>query len=331
MFSDERLIFLVSQPRCGSTMLQVILAGLEPVYTTSEPWIMLHPVYALRETGHTAEYNAVIAHRALEDFTHHLPHGRASYLSALREMGLTLYGQASQSHGKSWFLDKTPRYYQILPELQEIFPKAWFIFLWRNPLAIFHSIAKTWVKGDLSLLRNFYNDLLVAPQKLIEGSRAPQIRSLSVHYETLVKDPGPTVEHICNWLGLPYSEDLLAYGTRPSLQGRYGDPTGLQKRTMPSGDSAEAWRTMADDTQLRQLALGYLRALGEETVQQMGYDFETLQAAMGSVDPGDTTLLTWEELINDPENASVALRSRFYKIRRLRATVKEFANNLTGS
>ena len=58
----------MSQPRAGSTLLQRIIAGHPRVQTSAEPWLMLHPAYALEAAGHEAEYGASLAHAALVDF-----------------------------------------------------------------------------------------------------------------------------------------------------------------------------------------------------------------------------------------------------------------------
>ena len=67
-YCGENLIFLISQPRAGSTLLQRILAAHSQVHSVSEPWLMLHPVYALRPSGITAEYNEELARIALRDY-----------------------------------------------------------------------------------------------------------------------------------------------------------------------------------------------------------------------------------------------------------------------
>ena len=125
----ENLIFLISQPRAGSTLLQRILSGHLEIGTTSEPWVMLYPVYALRHTGISADFNFFIARRGLEDFLNILPEGEDHYIQALRSMALVLYNAARETQGVERFLDKTPRYYYIIPELYRIFPSAKFIFL----------------------------------------------------------------------------------------------------------------------------------------------------------------------------------------------------------
>ena len=47
----ENLILMISPPRAGSTMLQRILGSHSDIHTVSEPWLVLHPLYALRPEG----------------------------------------------------------------------------------------------------------------------------------------------------------------------------------------------------------------------------------------------------------------------------------------
>jgi hypothetical protein len=302
-FSDHQLIFLVSQPRAGSTLLQHILAGHEAVQATAEPWLMLHPVYALRENGHTAEYDERLAHGALHDFLQSLPLGKDDYRAALRVMALYLYGQACLSAGKLFFLDKTPRYYYILPELAQIFPAARFVILLRNPLAVLSSILDSWVQGRWVHLPTFRDDLLRAPSLLAEGAALLDARARIIRYEELVETPEKSVMGLCDWLGLAYNADMLEYGLRKRLPGRYGDSTGLDEHERPSVDSRDKWLNLGRSAQTRHLAESYLQALGPELLEWMGYDAAELRSQLSAV-PSEKgrVFARWQQLFPVAEN-----------------------------
>ena len=126
-----------------------------------------------------------------------------AYLEAVRAYATTLYESALRPTGKRLFLDKTPRYYFICDELRRVFPKAKFIFLLRNPLAVLASILETWVKQDWSILRWYQADLLQAPRLIadaIAGSPSPingergETAPITVGYEDLVANPTSTVQ-----------------------------------------------------------------------------------------------------------------------------------------
>ena len=142
------MIFVISQPRAGSTLLQRILAAHPAVFSVAEPWLMLHPVYALKRGGVNAEYESSLARQGLDDFLSLFPEGEDVYIEALRGMASALYGRALTVEGKQYFLDKTPRYYLIIKELYRIFPQAKFVCLLRNPLAVLASILETWTGGS---------------------------------------------------------------------------------------------------------------------------------------------------------------------------------------
>lgn len=74
-YFGNNLIFLISQPRAGSTLLKRILGGHPEIHTTAEPWIMLHPLYALKSNGLFAEFDSNLAGQGLEDFLMQIPEG----------------------------------------------------------------------------------------------------------------------------------------------------------------------------------------------------------------------------------------------------------------
>ncbi|MBW7959536.1 MAG: sulfotransferase [Candidatus Promineofilum sp.] len=307
--TDADLIFLVSQPRAGSTLLQSILAGSEAIHTTAEPWFMLHALYALRETGHTADYDATVAAHALQDFLGTLTDEREAYYRAVRAMAMELYGQACREANRPRFLDKTPRYYKVLPELVQVFPQAQFIVLLRNPAAVLSSILRTWVKNDWNRFDYFRDDLLSAPQLLTEFIAGSTGRVYTVQYEALVREPIETIRALCEWLALPYHPSLLDYGQHMRPKGRYGDPTGVAKHNRPSVESLNAWLEHARDPQVHHLLSAYLAALGPEQIATMGYRAAELTAQLDGVEqlPGKPSM-RWEHLIRHNKPVREQLR-----------------------
>ena len=102
-FRGENLIFLISQPRAGSTLLQRMLAGHPEIHTTSEPWFMLPALYALRTTGIEAEYDVKRAWIGSQEFYKTLPEGTEAYWEAVRLMSTHLYKRALVPSGKRFF------------------------------------------------------------------------------------------------------------------------------------------------------------------------------------------------------------------------------------
>jgi hypothetical protein len=287
MDSDDKcLIFLISQPRSGSTLLQHVLGSHSEVCTLPEPWFMLHLVYGLRSSGIETEYNAQYAYLALKGFLERTIGGRGLYFAAVRTMALCLYRRALEISGKTYFLDKTPRYYLIIPELYSIFPKAGFIFLLRNPLAVLSSILEVTFGGDWSglITADRRNDILSAPRAILNGIQRLGERAAVVHYERLVTAPDQTVKELCYRIGLEFEPDMLNYGRKVKFEGTtFVDPHSIYKHQSPVDDYLEKWRTGFDSAQKIHIAKSYLASLGRNTVDSLGYSYDDLEIKLNSL------------------------------------------------
>lgn len=320
-FLGDSLIFIISQPRAGSTLLQRILAGHPLIQTSAEPWLMLHPIYALRDTGYQAEYDSYWAYRALHDFLTYQANGETTYLQAIRAWAHVLYGRALQGTGKKFFLDKTPRYYLIIPELYSLFPKAKFIFLIRNPLAVLSSIISVWVKSNWPDLASYRHDLLLAPRHILEGIELLGHNAITIRYEDLVTDPVESVSSLCQRLDISFSEDMLYYGDRPTLKGYLGDPTGIHEHKMPSANSLNKWTHLADTAQTKHLALAYLGELGAAMVEKLGYSASEIKHTLEHVETASSAaLVPWHTAIRPPRSRS---RKEWLVIRKAMSVQRE--------
>jgi hypothetical protein len=280
----EHLLFLISQPRSGSTLLQHILASHPDIHTLPEPWMMLHLVYALHEHGITAEYNAHYAYLALQGFLSKTG-GEEIYMRALRDMALQLYRAALEGTGKRIFLDKTPRYYLIIPDLYHLFPAARFVLLVRNPLAVFASILNVSLGGDLRgmLGEDRRHDVITAPDRILHAMDLLNQKALVVRYEDLVLDPESTVRELCRRLELAYHSDMLEYGDKVRFETSFVDPKSIYRHTKPTGEYVSAWPQYLNTPTKADAARAYLGLLGKETVERLGYSFDELEEILNGL------------------------------------------------
>ena len=300
-YLGENLIFIISQPRSGSTLLQRILFGHPDVHTSAETWLMLHPVYGLRKTGITAEYDTRFAYEGVEEFLQNYTRGPDVYLDAIREWAKTIYQDAIEKHNKHYFLDKTPRYFFIIPELYKLFPKARFIFLLRNPMAVLASELNTYVKAKWPVLGVFKPDLISAPGWILDGIDLLGEDGYVIHYERFVANPENSIQALCEYLKLDFHEPMLDYSNTPKPVGRYNDPTGINQHTKPSTGSVEKWKNMINDDQLLHFAQRYLASLGEDTITRLGYDYQELFRTLHSRTISTNILYPWSIAIQ-PES-----------------------------
>lgn len=276
----EKFIFLISQPRAGSTLLQRLLASHPDIHTVSEPWLMLHPLYALRPDGYKAEYNGHVARNALQSFLQMLPGGESEYIEGLRRMSIYLYERALEGMGKRYFLDKTPRYYFVIPELYRVFPKAHYIILLRNPLAVLCSVLKTWVKENWFSLYGFKHDMIRAPHFLLNGTEILGDRCIIVHYEQLVKEAHNEIKGICEQLEIDFMPEMIEYGYNNLPRWQSGDQQSVYQNIRPSLQNMNKWKQTLQDPQIWRLSNDYLQLLGRETVEKMGYPYDELRQAL---------------------------------------------------
>ena len=288
----ENLIFLLTLPRSGSTLLQRILASHPDVHSIAEPWLMLHPLYGLKRTGINAEYDSNLARQGLDDFTAQLPEGEEAYIEALRHMASHLYGRALDTSGRRYFLDKTPRYYHIIPELVRVFPRAKYVFLLRNPAAIYSSVLATWFDNDPANMANtaHHDDLYYGPSLLAEGLQLIRPNAAVIHYESLVNTPEQTIRELCDKIGLSFDNELIRYGRVAPPPGTFGDHTHIDQHDAPVPSYAENWASDVNSENQRRELITYIRGLGEDTVSGLGYDYGRIIAAIkGDASPVTVT------------------------------------------
>jgi tetratricopeptide (TPR) repeat protein len=281
----QNLIFLISQPRAGSTMTQRILGCHPDIHTVSEPWIMLSPLYHLRFNNIEAEYDTKIFKKAFQTFFEGFPNQYEIYYNGLRYMYSYIYDCALKNTNKKFFLDKTPRYYYIIPELLKTFPESRFIILLRNPLAVLCSIVRTWIKNDWNKLNIFKSDLIKAPFLLMEGIQKLGDRCLVLHYENLITNPEKEIKKICQSMELVFSSEIIKYGTKNITKWTFGDQDLVYKKTKPEPQNLEQWILHLNNPQIWQLANDYLEFLGSDTIYQMGYSYMKLRSILDDRQP----------------------------------------------
>ena len=265
-----RLIFLVSLPRSGSTLLQRILAAHPDIDSVTEPWLLLPFGFLEKPWGLITPYDHEWARNALKDFIGTLPAGREQFYDAIKNFILNLYRDSLNKRQAIYFLDKTPRYYFILPFIKKIFPDAKFIFLFRNPLAVFASILTTWLNNELRIYR-YYPDLYYGPMALTEGYSLLHQNSIAVHYNDLVSAPEHEIKRVCEYLKINYDSAMLSEYQNVEFNGQYGDKTGTDTYSNISTDSMDKWKSVFNSIYRKKLAKQYIRQISDEVLS----DFDT--------------------------------------------------------
>jgi len=243
--------------------------------SVSEPWILLPYVYTLKSDGIFAEYSHATCYMAIQDFIDNLPNKEQDYLDMLRTFFLSLYEKVCDPNAE-YFLDKTPRYYLIIPLIAKLFPDAKFIFLFRNPLEVLASIIETWGKGRLRI-HGYYIDLYKGPRLLAEGYENLKRKSIKVIYTNLVRSPEDTLHKVFEYLGLEFESNIINNFNNSSLKGRMGDPEiRIRKYKRIETATLKKWEKTLGTKFRRFFARNYLNYLGKDTLNTFGFDLNEL-------------------------------------------------------
>ena len=267
---DFDLIFIVSQPRSGSTMLQALISNNDKVATLSEPWFLLPFLSYNNPIISNSIYNSKTSSVAINDFIEKI--GVNSFKDDLSNFLLKQYSKA-RKNGETYVLDKTPRYYEILDELIEFFPGAKIIILKRNPFAVLYSIIKTFEKENIQKLVDFQRDLLYSPKKLHNFSKRQKnnINVRTVRYEDIVLNPDKEIKKLYKWLNLNFSQGDLNYKNNQKFKGIFGDPTGVNFKNTPDKEALNKWEAYTNNKYWDSFFKGYSNFLGSDFLEDYGY------------------------------------------------------------
>ncbi len=267
----KNIIFLFSLPRSGSTLLQRILMSHNEIASVAEPWLLLPFCYAFKKEGVLTEYSHATSYTALEDFINNLPNGKEDYYSALREFTFELYRKHC-SNNEKYFLDKTPRYYNIITEIAKIFPDAKFIFLFRNPAHIKASMINAWGNGRLKYMYAFHRDLHVGFRAISKGYEILKWKSYALRYEELVINPEKYIKEICDYLNIRYDKNMLVSFVTQNTKGRMGDLTGTKQYKDINKSTLDKWKKTFDNSFRQKMLLKYIDSIEEKFFQSQGYN-----------------------------------------------------------
>lgn len=274
------LVFVISPPRAGSTMLQRMMGAHPEVFTHPEPHL-ISPIAHLGVYGNVdkAPYDHINAAEAIKAFIEDLPNGEQDYLDALRSYADTLYGRMLSTSERSYFLDKTPANALVLPFLQRLYPDAKYVVLTRHPLAVFSSYANSFFDGRWDTAHEFNPILERYVPAIARFIRERPVPLLHVAYEDLVLEPEAQLERIFAYLGLEHEPGAVDYGRAEPAKKGMGDPINVDKHARPVADGIDKWAgELAADANKRELAERMIANLDVQDLHAWQWPHEALWA-----------------------------------------------------
>ena len=222
MFKEKNLVFIVSQPRAGSTLLQNVLSNNEFVNTVSEPWILLALAPILKEDIATTKYDFNLTLNAISEFEK--KYNNFNLRDSVKGIADDFYNEIFENKYR-YVIDKTPRYYEILDLIQSLYPSSKILILKRNPVSVIHSLVKkrNIAKADDLIWNN--RDLLNAPflmQNFLDKNENNK-NVIELKYEDIVSSTYSSFKKIYQKIGIEYNDDVLNIENNKKTLGKFGD------------------------------------------------------------------------------------------------------------
>ncbi len=290
MAIDERLAFLISAPRSGSTLLARMLGAHSAIHAPVEPHLMpplAHLGYYA--TVESAPYDPVITQRGLREFVKGLPGGEEDFLEAQRALTGTLYQRSLEASGRRLFLDKTPAYALVLDFLVRLHPRARYVVLTRHPVAIWSSYVDSFFDGDHEAAHQRNPVLERYVPAIARFLRERPVPLLHVTYEELVQDPPAQLTRICEHLGLAFEPAMVEYGEAgggaPIAKG-LGDPITAAQEGRPTTRSLQRWaKALATEPELLAQVHEIVARLADEDLATFGHPRAEIEAELAAITP----------------------------------------------
>ncbi len=209
--AGEDLCFLLGFPRSGTTLLDVMLAGHPDVAAIEEQPTIERLAQTLGESAHGYPNALVSLDRA----------GRDALRSQYRRHVADLLG--GRAGAARLIVDKMPIRSVHAGFIQRLFPRARILFSLRHPCDV---VLSNYMQHYAANEINVHFHTLAETARIYD--RAMQVwektfatiplRNTYLRYEDLIEDASRTLREACDFLGLPWRDELTEH--RKHLKGR---------------------------------------------------------------------------------------------------------------
>ncbi|GEM_PF-2228885 len=261
------IVFLLSTPRAGSTLLRVMLAGHSKLFCPPE--LHLLPFDSLKSRAETLAGGAKFLSEGLVRAVMELKSAGAEQArEILADLQLKnfstarIYEWLHATAGGRMLVDKSPSYGRdlaILQRAKELFPHARYIFLTRHPGAVIESFVRNRFEKLLGLGSADPSKTAEEIWKQINANitaflgTVAENQQLQIQYEQLVGEPELVARRICDFLEIEFQPALLNpyEGSRMtdgphSVSVSIGDPNFLSHKAIEPS-LARRWEDKSSD------------------------------------------------------------------------------------
>ncbi len=233
---DDSPIFVLGQPRTGTTLVERIITSHSQVHSAGE---LQQFGLALRRLG---RYNSP------KRFSQELFEA-AKQLDPQKIGGLYLQSSAKMRGDTPRFVDKLPQNYLMIPLILKALPKAKIVHLVRNPMdACFASFKQlfadaylhSYEQGEAARHHARYRKLMACWQQRFPG------RIFDISYEDTATNLEPNARALLSYLELPWEDSCLNFHEQESA---VSTASAVQVREPAHTRSIGRWRRYAQQLQ----------------------------------------------------------------------------------
>ena len=208
--------------------------------------------------------------------------------STYQELVSGLYEMHARKNNKRLAGEKTPDYVRRLSLLHGLFPSAKLIHLVRDGRDVALSLLEwatptkgpgripLWDEEPIAVCALWWRYLTMA--SIADRDQIAADRYIEIQYDRLINWPQPTLEQLCDFLGLPFSDQMAQYHIGKSKQ---NNDLSAKSAWLAPRPGLRNWRTdMADDqVELFEVLAGdALEAFGF-SLRSSSYSDRTLETA----------------------------------------------------
>lgn len=306
---NRPVVFILSTPRAGSTLLRSMLGGHDAIF--APPELNLLPFDDLKQRRQHYQDNKqglflegyVEAIKTLEDISVEDAKQCIHNWEETSKGIVSVYEQLCELADGRFVVDKSPGYaadIEVLRRAEDLLEQPIYIHLVRHPLSVMSSFVqnrfnKMLGKGDedpWGLAQDVWRQMNENVEKFFKDVNSS--RCYRVRYEDLVTDPEFCVKGIVSFLGIDYQSSMIEpYQGERMIHGLHdnsvtiGDPNFLTHNKVEK-DLANAWKKHAhrwDEFTESTYALAQDYGYGREGISEVSsvrsIDKEVLSAGKG--------------------------------------------------
>lgn len=271
-------VFLFGMERSGTTLLSMMIGAHPEIavpLATTGMWFDFHN--RLAEYGHLSSatdvellVDDVLAHERVRLWRTDLDRERIRAQVRPGDFGsvvAAVHGEYARAHGKPRWANMDIATLDSMHIANRWFPDARFVHIVRDGRDVaLSNQTMPYGPGNIAECATAWQRRITTSLRM--GDILGPERYLAFRYESLISEPAATLERICRFLGLGFSEQMLAYGEtvddRVPQEKQWLWP---ELKSPPQLSKVDRWRHEMTDSQRI-----VFEGIAGDTLREMGYD-----------------------------------------------------------